>query len=114
MVISKCIGLDCYSHPRVDQNITFAAIPDKDALSANFALDANATSGLPVSFQSLNPSIATVDANGTVSILSTGVATFRASQDGNQSFNPAPTVDQTLTITKVYRPSLLDQFRIKT
>ena len=30
--------------PRADQNITFAAIPDKNALSANFALDANAIS----------------------------------------------------------------------
>ena len=51
----------------------------------------------------MNPTIATADGNGTVSILSTGVATFRASQDGNQSFNPAPTVDQTLTINKVLK-----------
>ena len=58
--------------PRSDQNITFAAIPDKNALSANFALDANASSGLPVSFTSMTPNIATVDGNGTVSILEHG------------------------------------------
>ena len=71
--------------PRSDQNITFATIPNKNVLSPNFSLDANATSGLPVSFTSQTPSIATVDANGTVTILSQGVATIRASQDGNGS-----------------------------
>ena len=87
--------------PRSDQNITFAAIPNKNALSANFDLNATASSSLPVSFTSQTPNIATVDGNGTVTIKSTGVATFRASQDGNGSYNAAPTVDQTLTITKV-------------
>ena len=69
--------------PRSDQNITFATIPNKTVLSANFSLDANASSGLPVSFTSLDTTKATVDANGTVTILAQGVATFRASQDGN-------------------------------
>jgi hypothetical protein len=87
--------------PRSDQNITFAAIPNKNALSANFDLNATASSSLPVSFTSQTPNIATVDGNGTVTIKSTGVATFRASQDGNGSYNAAPTVDGTLTITKV-------------
>ena len=87
--------------PRSDQNITFATIPNKTVLSANFSLDANASSGLPVSFTSLDTTKATVDANGTVTILAQGVATFRASQDGNGSFNPAPTVDKSFTITKV-------------
>jgi hypothetical protein len=87
--------------PRSDQTITFVEIPNKNAQSANFDLNATASSSLPISFTSLTPNIATVDGNGTVSIQSTGVATFRASQDGNASYNAAPTVDRTLTITKV-------------
>ena len=87
--------------PRSDQNITFAAIPNKNALSANFDLNATASSTLPVTFTSMTPNIATVTSSGTVTIKSTGVATFRASQDGNGSYNAAPTVDGTLTITKV-------------
>ncbi|NBQ26050.1 MAG: hypothetical protein EBU26_17665, partial [Verrucomicrobia bacterium] len=86
--------------PRADQNITFAAIPDKTVQSASFSLDANATSGLPVSFESLHTAIATVDANGTVTIVGPGVATMHATQDGNGSYNAAPSVEQTLTVTK--------------
>ena len=89
------------SAPRQDQNITFADIPDKNVLSSNFSLDANASSGLPVSFESLHPLIATVDVNGTVTIVGQGVATIRATQDGNNSYNAAPSVEKTLTVTKV-------------
>ena len=87
--------------PRSDQTITFAAIPNKTALSANFDLNASASSTLPVTFEVVSGSnVATVTSSGTVDVLGTGVATIRASQDGNASFNPAPTVEQTLTVSK--------------
>ena len=41
-----------------------------------------------------------MDANGTVTIVGPGVATIRATQDGNGSYNAAPSVEQTLTVTK--------------
>jgi hypothetical protein len=44
---------------------------------------------------------ATVESNGTVSISGAGVTTIRASQDGNGSYNPAQTVEKTLTVNKV-------------
>ena len=87
--------------PRADQNITFAEIPNKTVQSPSFNLDANATSGLPVSFIVVSGSSASVEANGTVTIVGSGVTTIRASQDGNGSFNPAPTVEKTLTVNKV-------------
>ena len=62
---------------------------------------ATASSGLPVSFTSLHPGVATVESNGTVTIVGAGVATMRATQDGNGSYNPAPSVEKTLTVTKV-------------
>jgi hypothetical protein len=87
--------------PRSDQTITFNAIPNKNALSANFTLNATASSTLPVTYQVVSGSnVATVTSSGTVDVLGTGVATIRASQDGNASFNPAPTVEQTLTVSK--------------
>ena len=48
----------------------------------------------------IRDSIATVDENGTVTIVGTGVATIRATQDGNASYNAAPSVEKTLTVTK--------------
>ena len=56
---------------------------------------------MPVSFTSLHTSIATVDANGTITIVGPGVATIRATQDGNASYNPAQSVEKTLTVNKV-------------
>jgi hypothetical protein len=87
--------------PRVDQTITFADIPNKTVQSANFNLSASASSGLPVSFAVVSGTSATVESNGTVTITGAGVTTIRASQDGNGSYNPAPTVEKTLTVNKL-------------
>ena len=87
--------------PRVDQTITFVDIPNKTVQSANFDLNATASSGLPVSFAVVSGTSATVESNGTVTITGAGVTTIRASQDGNGSYNPAPTVEKTLTVNKV-------------
>jgi hypothetical protein len=87
--------------PRADQTITFVDIADKFVNSSSFDLNATASSGLPVSFTSLHPGVATVESNGTVTIVGAGVATMRATQDGNGSYNPAPSVEKTLTVTKV-------------
>ena len=87
--------------PRSDQNITFPQIPAKNTLSANFDLNATSDSGLPVSFTVVSGgSYATVTSDGNVSIQGAGVVTIRASQDGNASFNAAPTVEQNMTINK--------------
>ena len=87
--------------PRVDQTITFVDIPDKTVQSAKFDLNASSSSGLPVRFAVVSGSSATVESNGTVTIAGSGVTTIRASQDGNGSYNPAPTVEKTLTVNKV-------------
>ena len=87
--------------PRVDQTITFVDIPNKTVQSANFDLNATASSGLPVSFAVVSGTSATVESNGTVTITGAGVTTIRASQDGNGSYNPAPTLEKTLTVNKV-------------
>ena len=87
--------------PRSDQNITFPQIPAKNTLSADFDLNATSSSGLPVSFMVVSGgSYATVTSDGNVSIQGAGVVTIRASQDGNASFNAAPTVEQNMTINK--------------
>jgi hypothetical protein len=87
--------------PRVDQTISFVDIPNKTVQSTNFDLNATASSGLPVSFAVVSGTSATVESNGTVTITGAGVTTIRASQDGNGSYNPAPTVEKTLTVNKV-------------
>lgn len=83
---------------RGTQTITFdpIAAPYGDA---PFTIGARASSGLPVTFTSLMPSVATVSGS-TVTIVGAGTATIRASQTGDANWQPAPDVDQTFTVAK--------------
>jgi hypothetical protein len=78
-----------------DQTISFAPLPDKVLGEPPFAVSATASSGLPVSFAASGP--CSVFGN-TVSLSGTGVCTITAMQDGNDSFNPAPSVSQSFNV----------------
>jgi hypothetical protein len=56
-------------------------------------LQASASSGLPVTFTSLTPSVCSVAGNQ-LSLLLPGTCTVAADQAGNAQFEPAPTVQQ--------------------
>jgi len=77
------------------QSITFGAIPSK-SVGDSFALAATATSGLPVSYSSSNPSVATVAGN-VVTIVGAGSVEIIASQSGNSSYAPATDARQSVT-----------------
>jgi uncharacterized protein YjdB len=81
------------------QTITFNTLPDKKANEAAFNLSATASSGLAVTFTSSDPSIASVSGN-TVTIKKAGTVTITATQAGDDSWEAAPSVPQTLTISK--------------
>jgi hypothetical protein len=82
--------------PPVDQTITFGALSNQTFPVSPFAVSATASSGLPVSFI-IASGPATISGN-TVTITGAGIVVVRASQAGNASFNPAPTVDQSFTV----------------
>ena len=84
-----------------DQTIAFNPISDKSVGDFNFSPTAVASSGLPVTFTSSNSLVAEVLGtvpNQTIKIRAAGTATITASQAGNGSFNPAPSVTQTVTV----------------
>lgn len=84
---------------KADQAITFSALPPKIYGDANFILTATASSELPVSFTSSDPT--KVSLNGNVAtILKAGSVTITASQTGSDDFNAAVNVDQSLVINK--------------
>ncbi len=84
------------------QTITFTAPTEKRLDQNPITLAASATSGLPVSFESKTTSVCTTSgANGeTVTSMTAGTCTIRATQAGNSSWNAAPTVEQSFTIAK--------------
>jgi hypothetical protein len=63
-----------------------------------YALSAIASSGLVVSYISLNTNVATISGS-TVTIVGAGTATITASQAGDDNWNQASDVTQTLTVT---------------
>ncbi|OYU80351.1 MAG: hypothetical protein CFE23_09810 [Flavobacterium sp. BFFFF1] len=81
-----------------DQTITFNPLANKVYGDAPFQLTATASSGLTVSYISSNPAVATVSGD-TVTIVGVGTTIITASQNGGSGFNPAPNVNQSLTVS---------------
>ena len=84
-----------------NQMISFNPLSQKIVGDADFDAGAIADSGLPVSYSSSNPTVATV-VNGQIHIVSAGVTEITASQAGNEIYNAATSVVQTLTVNKIY------------
>ena len=80
------------------QTITFNALADVVYGDANFNLTTTASSALAVSYVSSDSNVATVIGN-VVTIVGAGITTITASQSGDSVYDPAPVVNQTLTVT---------------
>ena len=80
-----------------NQTITFGALAAKTFGEAALPLSATASSGLPVSYASGNPSVATIAGN-MVTLVGAGSVVLTASQGGDSNFLAAPPVSQTLTV----------------
>ncbi len=78
------------------QTISFGAIAAQSA-NTTLALVATATSGLPVSFSSLTPSVCTVSGT-TATLAAAGTCTVRASQPGNSTYAAAIPVTQSFAV----------------
>ncbi|MEJ6979702.1 carbohydrate-binding domain-containing protein [Pedobacter sp. P351] len=84
---------------KVNQSITFDALTAKRVGDADFNLSATATSGLPITYTSGDENVATI-VNGQVHIVGEGTVLITASQAGDNKYNVATSVTQTLTVTK--------------
>ena len=82
------------------QSITFGVLSAVTYGDAPFSLNATASSGLAVSYTSSNASVATVAANGTLTIVGAGNTTITANQTGNATYSAAADVSQTLTVNQ--------------
>jgi len=83
---------------KANQTITFAAAASKTNLDLPYTLGATTTSGLTPTYVSSNTAVATISGT-TLTIVGTGITTITASQSGNQNYNAATDVAQTLTVS---------------
>ena len=81
------------------QTITFAALPATTYGNVPLDLTATASSGLPVSYSSSNPLVATVSGS-TVTLVGAGSTNITATQSGNGTYEAAPPVLQSLVVNQ--------------
>ncbi|EHR69819.1 putative extracellular nuclease [Burkholderiales bacterium JOSHI_001] len=84
--------------PAQPQSITFSA-PVTQVAASSVTLLASASSGLPVVFSSLTPTVCTVNAN-LASLLVAGTCTLLADQAGSAQFLAAPQVQVSIAVTQ--------------
>jgi lysophospholipase L1-like esterase len=82
------------------QTINFASLPNQTYGTPAFALNATATSGLPVGFTSATPKVCTLGGN-IVTLLLNGTCTIRATQAGNSDYSPAPQMSRTFMVSNL-------------
>ena len=85
------------------QTITFPAIANHLFTDPPFALAATASSGLPVSY-SVQSGPATLSGNLVTLTGADGTVTIRATQNGSGTFNVAPYVDRSFTVSSTPTP----------
>lgn len=83
---------------KANQAITFGALASKTYGGADFNLTASSDSNLALTYTSSDETVATVSGNR-VTIVGAGTTIITASQSGNDNYNAATDVIQTLTIT---------------
>ena len=83
--------------PLTPQTITFNPLADA-VYGTTVTLTATASSGLPVSYESLNTAVATISGN-VLTAVGVGTVTIKATQAGNSTYDTAPFVTQTLNVT---------------
>ena len=96
----------------LDQTITFDAIPDKIFGDVPFNLSATASSGLDVAFSIVSGPV-TLD-DDEVTITGAGTVEIAANQAGDATYNPAPEVIRSFTISKADQIITFDAIPDKT
>ena len=85
-----------------NQTITFAEPPSKVFSEESTTVEATASSGLTVSFESKTTSVCTTSgpSGENVNFVAAGTCTIKASQAGNANWNAATPIERSFTITK--------------
>lgn len=86
-----------FTPTKLNQSITFPALPQKLRTDPAFSLTATASSTLAITYTSSNPAVATVSGN-VVTIVGIGTTTITASQAGDGIYNAA-SVSRNLVVT---------------
>ena len=101
LALAEVEVMGCFSAGTLlNQNITFANIPDKLTIDNPFSVAASASSGLPVSFNVVSGPATLIGGNTIVLNGTPGVVVIEATQSGSANYNPAPSETQSFTVSE--------------
>lgn len=83
-----------------NQTITFDAIPKLSLGLSDIIVNATASSNLNTTLTSSDPSIVSI-VNGNLHIVATGTCTITANQPGDENYNAAPSVSQSVVVDDI-------------
>lgn len=89
-------GNDGPSVLAIPQTISYPAPPAPAVDQSAVTVAASSSSGLPVKYTSMTPTICAVDNNGGVTGMASGICTIAADQAGNSSYAPAPQLNRNI------------------
>jgi len=89
---------------KADQTISFGSLAAKNVGDPDFDLNASSTSALEVTFTSGSTLVASISGK-TATVVGEGTSLFTASQAGNNYYNAATPVEQTLTVYPCINPT---------
>lgn len=98
---------------KAPQTIEWYGMDAKFYGDADFTLPAATDKGLTITYVSDNESVAAVEGN-TISIKGAGQANITATQAGNDYYNAAASVTQTLVVSKSYQTIVFDELPVLT
>lgn len=85
----------------------------RDYTRGPLALDAKASSGLPVVYQSLDPKIVTVDKNGNLLTVGIGTTTVIVRQPGNEYFPAASPIEREVQVNRIPLTITMDDAKME-
>ncbi len=85
---------------KANQILTFGTLPAKTYGDALFTVTATISSGLPIKWDSSDPSVASVSSTALVTLTGAGQTTIIASNSGNSNFNAASWIAQPLNVAR--------------
>src|SRR5262245_15805445 len=90
-------GILSAQYPTYPQSINFPAISDQNLGTPPFAINATASSGLPVTVASNSTNVCTLSGN-MVTLVAVGTCSITATQAGNSYYSAAPPVTRTFAV----------------
>ncbi|MEI7502929.1 MAG: sialate O-acetylesterase [Paludibacter sp.] len=99
---------------KINQTLSFTEVLSIRCGASDFDAGAKSTSGLPITYSSSNPAVATVTSKGLVHLTGSGTCKIRAFQPGDSIYRPSISLNLSMNVLKGYQIVQFDSIPVQT